>query len=130
MNRNDATRTLARLIGKGFAWREDPKALTGEEREAARAEYRAARAAVDAAREARDARREAVLAADADYQATREAVKAADLRLTAASSGAHRNRLTVGSVTRLGGLGDVFNVTATGDNWQEVVDKVKAKKAK
>lgn len=128
MNRNDATRTLARLIGKGFAWEEDPKALTGDDREAARAEYREARQALEAAKAARDAREAELLAADAEFQRLRQAVRDADTRQGKASSGAHRDRLKVGTVDRLGRLGNVFCIVAAGDNWQEVVDKVKAKK--
>lgn len=122
MNKQQAMRELKRILGKRLMWREDPDAPVGEVREAAIAIATAAR---DASREASDAvnaRSKALLAGDAEFQRLAAVAGKAREAMEKTRGAAHRHRITVGTDE-----GFAFAVKAQGDNWQDVVDQLKAK---
>jgi uncharacterized protein (DUF3084 family) len=123
MNKLVAVKKLHKILGKGFGYRENPKAGTKEEREKAKAELKIASAERQKLSEAMDARKRAILAGDEEYQKTLAAYREAGKRTSALSAKAHSYRVTVGTTFDAGGLG-FFSVKAEGDNWQEVVEKV------
>lgn len=92
-----------------------PRALVGEEREAALAAQREAIAQRTAAKEARDARRSAVLAADPEYQRLKAEWIAAEARVES-FGGLYRKRVEIGT------RGSLFNsIKADGDNFAEAL---------
>jgi uncharacterized protein YqfA (UPF0365 family) len=123
MERSIAVKKLHKILGKGFGYRVNPKALDKEGREAARAELKAANAERESLRAAADARRNELLTGDQDYQAKLAAYQAARKRAERLLSHTRSYRVTVGNATSAGGF-DFFHVKAEGDNWQEVFDKV------
>jgi uncharacterized protein YqfA (UPF0365 family) len=123
MERSIAIRKLHKILGKGFGYRENHKALDKAGREAARAELKAANAERESLRAAADARRNEILAQDQDYQTKLAAYQAARKRAERLMSHTHSYRVTVGTCSNAGGFG-FFHVKAEGDNWQEVFDKV------
>src|SRR5215471_14068529 len=126
MERIVAVKKLAKMLGKGFGYQIDTKAPTPEEREAARAQLPAAYKERDLLAEKRKARREAVLAADIEYQslvALHEAARKSVDKLSIQ----HRRKISVGNTMNLAGF-SVFNVKASGDSWEEVIEKLQAKK--
>lgn len=125
MNRTQALAKLKPILGAKMAWREDPKALVGDERIAMMATAREKNVEQKALAAARDARCAAVLVADAEYQDLRTRAAAACKEFEHASYYAHHDRITVGVS---GGM--FFSVRASGDNWAEVVQKVLDKHGK
>lgn len=123
MDKATAVRKLHKIIGKGFGYQLNPKALDKDGREAAKAELKTANAEKDRASAALEARRQELLAGDQDYQAKLVAYRAARKHAEKLSSQSYACRITVGTTDRVGGFG-FFHVKADGDNWQEVLDKV------
>jgi hypothetical protein len=123
MERSVAVKKLHKLLGKGFGYRVNPKALDREGREAAKAELKAASAERESLRAAADARRNELLTGDQDYQAKLAAYQAARKRAEQLMSHTHSYRFTVGTTTNASGFG-FFHVRAEGDNWEEVLEKV------
>lgn len=123
MEKSTAVRRLHKILGKGFGYRENRKALDKEGREAARSELKAANAERESLRAAADARRNELLSGDQDYQEKLAAYRAARERAERLLSRTHSYRITVGTRSDAGGFG-FFHVKAEGDNWQEVYDKV------
>lgn len=124
MEKSVAVRKLHKILGKGFAYRVNPKAGTREDREKAKAELKAANAARDKAREALEQRRLELITADQEYQdrlAAKQAAEAVVRRLHGIQCG---YRVTVGTVDKTVPGFSMFVVKAEGDNWQEVFDKV------
>lgn len=121
MNQTQAIAKLKKIIGKGFGYRVDPKALNAEERDAASIKARALREQKVAAEEAMQARRNEVLRGDATYQSLKIEYEALRKAHEVASRGLYRKRITVGHVSSM-----FFSVRADGDNWDEVVAKVAA----
>ena len=123
MDKNTAVKKLHKILGKGFGYRVDPKALLREERDEARAALKGATAERDKLRAECEARRQAVLDADKEYQERYEAYKAARKQVDQLSGKLHSYRVTVGNTSNAGGFG-FFHVKAEGDNWEEVLEKV------
>jgi hypothetical protein len=123
MEKSVAVRRLHKIIGKGFGYRENPKAGTQEDREKARAELKVATAERQRLRDASDARSREILAGDSEYQTLRAAYNEARKRVDDLSGKSHRYRVTVGTVSNLAGF-SCFSVKAEGDNWDEVLKKV------
>ena len=119
MNRTQALAKLKKVLGKNLAYREDPAALVGDEREAAEVKRKVFRDLQKLFGELRDARRAEVLAADAEFQRLSAQYSAAREAANKASGDAYGRRITVGTSSDL-----FFHVKAEGDNWQEVVDKL------
>lgn len=119
MEKSVAVRKLHKILGKGFGYRVDPKALKREGREKAQEELKAALAERNKARDDLEARRLEILASDQEYQKRLAAKKAAQARVDALSARAHRQPITVGVSNSM-----FFLVKAEGDNWQEVLEKV------
>ena len=120
MTKTQAIKILAKLLGPRFAYRENPTALLADARPAA-ATVVAARLAVEAADQALVARVLELKQADPVYQELLVAKKAAQGAHREVSDRHDRRRITVG---RDGSM--FFSVTATGDNWAEVVAKAEA----
>lgn len=123
MNRTDAFKKLKRILGKDFRYREDPRALVGEEREQAILAWRKALGASQAAEEAMKAKREELLR-DPEYLRLKAENLAAYEATKQTGSVTLARRVTVGTIS---GHGMFFSIIAQGDNWQEVVDKLTAK---
>lgn len=120
MTKTQAIKILAKLLGPRFAYRENPTALLADARPAV-ATLQAAHLAAERAERALQDRVVELKLADAKYQellAARTRALAEHRTLLNASSA---RRITVG---RDGSM--FFSVTATGDNWAEVVAKAEA----
>ena len=123
MNRTQALAKLKKVLGKNLAYREDPAALVGDEREAAKVKREVLHDAKKLIGELRDARRAEVLAADAEFQRLKGQYERAREAADKAGAEVFGRRITVGTRSGVGGF-HFFNVKAEGDNWQEVVDKL------
>lgn len=123
MNATQALTALRKLLGPKAGIQDSGKASSPEQRAAERELYLARKAIKDAAAAAMTSRREAILAADSEYQRRRAEHDAARALLEKTGHG-YRYRYMAGT---LGAL--FFTVEAEGDTLQEVVDKVRAKKA-
>jgi hypothetical protein len=123
MEKSVAVKKLHKILGKGFGYRENPKAGTKGEREKAQAELKIASAERQRLSEAMDARKRAILAGDEEYQKALAAYRESGKRTSALSAKVHSHRITVGTVSDAGGFG-FFHVKAQGDNWEEVLEKV------
>lgn len=126
MQRSTAMKKLNQLLGKGAGYRIDDKAPTQADRDAAKAELPAAVKERDKLRAELEARREAVLLADPEYQALKEALSAARKRADHLSGTTYRHKITVGK-TIMDGL--MFSVMAEADTWEEIFEKLTKKKA-
>jgi hypothetical protein len=126
MERSVAIRKLHKILGKGFGYRENPKAGTREDREKAKAELKVASAERQRLNEALEARKREILGGDEEYQKTLAAYREAGKRTSALSGKVHSYRVTVGTSDRAGGFGFFF-IKAEGDNWEEVLEKVTSK---
>lgn len=125
MNQTQAIKRLRALLGNSVAWRTNPEALTAEEKESYLQASPILRGVVEGLKVAVDRRRREILAGDAEFNRLRDALKAAEEAKQSNSSRIMSYRVTVG---RAGSL--FFTVEAQGDNWEEVVAKVEAKKGK
>lgn len=123
MERAVAIKKLGRLLGKSLGYRVNDKAPTCEERAAAQDELSVAIAERNKLREKKDERYKAILAADAEYQNLHAACRAASERVNRLSSITGRYKITVGTTSNM-----FFRVEAEGDSWEEVIDKLAAKK--
>lgn len=119
MEQRVALKKLGKMLGPKLGYRIDPKAPTGEERDAARAQLSAAVSARNDLTSKRDTRRDAILAADEEFQRLRREASAAIDTVEKLGGMMRHRKITVGVSTSL-----FFVVKAEGDNWQEVVDKV------
>jgi hypothetical protein len=129
MERSVAVKKLAKMLGKGFGYQIDAKAPTPEEREEAKAALPEALAERDRLKELKRKRFEAVLAADAEYQSLSQAHTEAHKKAGNLSSAVHRHKITVGNSMNLVGGFNMFSVKASGDSWEEVIDKLTKKQA-
>ncbi len=120
MTPKEGARFLLKLLGKKAAWRVNDKACTADERAEAVAALPELRARELAAKQARDARYRAVLAADGEYQARLAEWKVAQVEHETMSSRLRSYRITVGL-----NEGWCFSVRAQGDNWADVIRKLK-----
>lgn len=123
MERAVAIKKLAKTLGKSLGYRVDPRAPTAEERAAAKADLPAAIAVRDEIKRKRDERYKAVLAADPEYQSLWADYQKAQKTVEGLSSITHHYRFTVG----ISHAGDVFEVKAEGDSWEEILDKLQTK---
>jgi hypothetical protein len=123
MERLTALKKVKSLLGPKYGYRIDKFAVSPEEREAARQELPAAQAEYKKLKEQREARRQSLLEGDAEYQRLNtECVKS--VRHCEKLSGAiYRRKFTVGKSNGL-----FFVVKAEGDSWEEVIEKLTAKK--
>jgi len=119
MNKTQALRKLKPLLGKYLAYREDPKALVGDERKAAIEERQQRKSTLTAASEALEERKRQLLLADPVYQELLTHWKNSRDAEQEATSRAFRRRITIGTASDL-----FFSVKAEGDNWAEVVEKL------
>jgi hypothetical protein len=124
MNKLVAVKKLHKILGKGFGYRENPKAGTKEDREKAKAELKIASAERQRLNEALNARSREILKGDAEYQSLLAAYREAGKRTSALSAKAHSYRVTVGNTSNVGAGFGFFLVKAEGDNWAEVLEKV------
>lgn len=127
MERSVALRKLTKLLGKKFHYRVDLDAPTAEEREVQRATYKVAAEERSAIERRMNERQRALLAADVEYQSILADYRASRLRCQDLSKRLHGSKFTVGTVSDLGGFG-AFHVAAEGDSWEQVIEKLKAKK--
>jgi hypothetical protein len=125
MNITQAKAALIKLYGKKAAWRYNDRAFKGDEREALHAKLPELSAAYTQAKAAMDARR-AELLRDPEYQRLRKETARAEGEHSEALAGALHRRVTVGYMSGVAGL-EFFHVTAEGDNWQDAIDKARAK---
>ena len=124
MDRATALRKLGKILGKSFRYRIDDKAPTQEQREVARAALPAATTVVNELKAQKEARYEAILAADAEYQELKLALKEAQTKRDRLSGTLHYYKITVGVIV----AGVLFSVKAQGDTWDEVVAKLTKEK--
>ena len=123
MERAAAIKKLGKILGKSLGYRVDPKAPSNDERAAARAELPAAMQERKDLEERRRARREAILAADAEYQELIAEHEAAKQRVERLGSISRHHKITIGTSNGL-----FFSVKAEGDSWEDVIEKLAAKK--
>lgn len=121
MNQKQAIARLTKRLGKKLAWRVNKNALRADERDEERAASRALRAEAVELKAALEARR-AELLKDPQYVTLRERYKAADDAANRALSRSMSKAITVGKLGELG----FFLVSAEGDTWDEVVQKVES----
>jgi len=123
MDKSVAVKKLRQAIGKGFGYRENPRAGTREDREKAKSELKVATAERQRLKDAIYARERELHMGDEQWLTLQAAYKEAGKRTSTLSGKAHYHRITVGHSESIGGFG-FFHVKAEGDNWQEVLDKV------
>ena len=123
MERAAAISKLGKILGKKLGYRVDPKAPTREEREAARTELPTAIAERKVLAEKKEARCKVLLEADAEYQALTAAYDKAREHTNKLSAITRHYKITVGVSDSM-----FFLIKAEGDSWEEVVDKLTAKK--
>ena len=119
MQRIVAINKLSKLIGKGFSYRIDDRAVSKDERAEAKVEYEKAREVTRSLEKQMDDRRNAVLGVDKEYNRLVDERNAARKAQSKIGVKAQVDRITVG---RANGL--FFMVEATGDSWEEVIEKV------
>lgn len=121
MNITQAKTALLRLYGNKATWRYNEKAPKADEREEIKTQLPALTAAKNEAKEACDQRRKELLQ-DPEYVRLRAAWQSAERAADNALSLMHSYRVCVGTTN-----GMFFHVTAQGDNWQDTIDKARAK---
>lgn len=122
MERSVALKKLQKIFGKKLRYRVDSSALSPDEREALKPEVDAAHAEHEALKKAREDRFQAILAGDAEYQRLKVESEAARKRLSKLHYDAHRRKIEV-----LTFEGFFNHVRASGDSWEEVIEKVSKK---
>ena len=120
MDRAIAIAKLRKSLGKGFGYRENPKAPSKDQRDIAKLKLKDAMTEKKRLSEECEARRQEILAADQEYQKRLAAYQEARKREGELSGTSHSYRITVGNSTGCG----FFFIKAEGDNWEEVVAKV------
>lgn len=123
MQRTEAIKKLGKLLGKSLGYRVDTQAPTKDERTAAYEQFKAAAKERKTLEEKRNARRQEILAADAEYQALVAAHKEAKEHADKLGAVSRQYKFTVGTNS-----GMFFHVRAQGDTWEEIIDKVEAKR--
>lgn len=123
MNAAQALSALKRLLGPNAGIKDYRAPSSPEQRDAERALYIERRATKDAVAAAMKARSDAILAADPEYLRLRAEYEAARAVLEKTGHGMHY-RYRAGTLGKL-----FFTVEAEADTLQELVDKVRAKKA-
>jgi uncharacterized protein (DUF3084 family) len=123
MDRSTAIKKAHKILGKGFGYRENPKAGSREDREKAKAELKIASAERQRLNEALEARKRELLSGDEEYQKRLAAWRESGKRTSALSAKSHGYRITVGTSMNAGGFG-FFSVRAEGDNWEEILEKI------
>jgi hypothetical protein len=126
MERKTAVAKLARILGKRFGYRVDPKAPNLEGRDEARAKVKETGPKLHALRMARDARMKELLQADAEYQRLCNEYKVVLKEYETALSLTNHYRFTVGVCP---GSSPFFIIKAQADTWEEIFDKLSKKKA-
>lgn len=119
MERAIAVKKLGKLLGKSLGYRVDPKGLTAEEREEARAALKVANEETRTLLEQREARMKALLDADLEYQQIKAAHDVAKKNRDRHASRCYHYKFTVGTSN-----GIFFHVKAQGDSWEEVIAKI------
>lgn len=129
MNRTQIMSKLSKLIkvqkGEQLHYEHRIGAPDAEERAKMRQRYLAAKEDREAARKRRDARAAALQAADPEWKALNEEMLAASKRVQANASHT-RPAIQVGVLHSIAGFG-VFSISASGDTWPEVFDKLAKK---
>lgn len=125
MERTTAIKTLGKMLGKGFGYRINTKAPTREQREVATDALPSAIEDRNKLKEQRDARYKALLLGDAEFQRLDAAAKSAGKRVDELSSIKRSRKITVGT-----SRGMFFMVSAEGDTWEEIIDKLKSENKK
>lgn len=125
MDRATALNKLRKRFGKNFGYRVDPNAPKQEDRDAARAALGPACKERDALVQRLEERRKAILQADAEYQQLLEQSRAARKAVDKLGSITRHHKITIGE-TVMGGL--YFSVHAEGDSWEQIFEKLDAKK--
>lgn len=121
MDKKEAIYEMRRMWGDEAAYRRNPQAATGEEREALRETLPALREAEMRAIAARDAKREELLK-DPEYARLHQAAKEAVEKRQEIAGKIHTRRITIGKLE-----GGFFLVVGEGDNWAEAVRQAKEK---
>ena len=119
MNRTQAIAKLKKVLGPDMGYREDPKALLAEDREAVQVKRDVVRDVHNVIKADLEKRRQEILAADEEYQRLSREYQRTRKALEALNGNLFARRVTVGKCSDL-----FFSVKAEGDNWQEVVDKL------
>jgi hypothetical protein len=122
MNLAQARAAIRRLIGPKAMWRYDEGAPSADERVELRMALPVLESARESARVAVQRRKDELLAGDAEYQRLRQTWHDANNEAARGLASAHRYRVSVGKDTGL-----FFHILAEGDNWQDAIDKLKAK---
>lgn len=118
MNQSQAIAKLKAALGRGFAYRLDPKAPKPAQRQDAADKLRAALLCKKSAADAAKARYEELLK-DPKYVKLRAEADALSKECDKLAATTRHYPITVGVNN-----GMWFSIKAEGDNWQEVVDKV------
>lgn len=121
MERTTAIKTLGKMLGKSMGYRINTKAPTREQRDEATEALPGAIEERNKLKERRDARYKAILEGDAEFQSLNAAAKNASKRVDKLSSIKRSRKITVGTSN-----GMFFMVSAEGDTWEEIIDKLKA----
>ncbi len=119
MERAVALKKLEKRFGKKLYYEVRDDALPPGEREALKAQVPTLTKERDELVARREARYKAVLAADPEYQALKKAAKEASEKLHRVAHKAHLRKFEVGTYNGLW-----MSVKATGDSWEEVIEKV------
>jgi hypothetical protein len=123
MTPREGQAALRRLLGPEATWSDSGKRTDPDDRERAKAQLPDLRARAEAAAKARDERKQALLAADEEYQRLVKEAEVIQKLLDEMESTSRHHRLSVGT-----GSGFFWIVEASGDNWADVIRKLKAKK--
>ena len=119
---------LKRLLGKNARYRYDEKAPSASERAQAEAKLPALIAARNAAKEKLDARYKELVSDPLYRELSAEHKRLSNACSDTSHRARHHFRVTLGTVNSVAGL-SFFHVDAQGDNWADVIAKLKAKKA-
>jgi hypothetical protein len=123
MNAAQALKIIRKLYGAKATYSYNERAPKADEREELRAQLPALVAARDAARAARDKRRLELLS-DPEYARLRKLADEADTAHSRVLSVSLARRVTVGVMGGVPGL-PMFEVKASGDNFQDAIDNAR-----
>jgi hypothetical protein len=124
MNRTQALAKVKKLLGPKAVIEVHDKALVGDARETARAEYVTARDRLADLTAARDARRLEVLRADAEYQRLKRETAEAEKAMEQRRGAIYHRRVRV-KIDK----GWCYSVESEGDNFDEALAELEAKRA-
>lgn len=129
MNVTQAKTALRKLYGAKAAWRYSEKAPKAEERETLLAQLPKLQNTAEMLKHQVMQRREELLK-DTEYLALHQQWETARKATDKAMARLHSYRVSVGCVGgEINGF-SFFHVEAEGDNWQEAIDKARAKRVK